>query len=49
MPSSNRSLRVEMLPLRPYTGGPAMSDEIEALRHDDSSGVPLNTGKKERV
>ena len=29
--------------------GYSLSDEIEALRHDDSSGVPLNTGKKERV
>ena len=29
--------------------GYSLSDEIEALRHDESSGVPLNTGKRERV
>lgn len=29
--------------------GYSLSEEIEALRRDDSSGVPLNTGKKERV
>jgi len=29
--------------------GYSLSDEIEALRHDQSSGVPIDTGKRERV
>ena len=29
--------------------GYSLSDEIEALRRDESSGMPLDTGKKERV
>lgn len=27
--------------------GYSLSDEIEALRHDESSGIPLNTGTRE--
>ena len=29
--------------------GYSLSDEIEALRKDESSGVPLDIGKRERV
>ncbi|MBB3032705.1 hypothetical protein [Alteriqipengyuania lutimaris] len=29
--------------------GYSLSDEIEALRRDESSGVPIDTGRKERV
>ena len=41
--------RVQVLERIVTDRGYSLSDEIEALRHDDSSGVPLNTGKKERV
>ncbi|WP_370177062.1 hypothetical protein [Alteriqipengyuania sp.] len=29
--------------------GYSLSEEIEALRRDESSGIPLDTGRKERV
>ena len=45
----NHADRLKVLEKIVTERGYSLSDEIEALRKDESSGVPLDIGKRERV